>query len=96
MTATEASKEALWLSGLVDTFGIVYNSVQIYNDSQSVIHLAKNHLYHKETKHIDVRYHKKRQWVAVKNVIALIKISAKKNSADMMTKTILVEKLEHL
>ena len=61
-------------------------------DRQSVIHLAKNHRYHKRTKHIDVRYHRIRQWVAMEKAIDLIKISTKKNPTDMMTKTILVEK----
>ena len=49
-------------------------------------------MYHKRTKHIDVRYHKIRQWVVDDKVIDLIKISTKKNTADMMTKTILIEK----
>ena len=49
-------------------------------------------MYHKQMKHIAVRYHKIRQWVVDDKVIDLIKISTKKNPADMMTKTILVEK----
>jgi len=55
--AAEASKEALWLRELVGTFSIIQDSIQVYCDSQSVIHLTKNHMYHKWTKHIDVRYH---------------------------------------
>ena len=43
-------------------------------------------------KYIDVRYHKIRQWVVDDKVINLVKISTKKNPADMMTKTIPVEK----
>ena len=31
-------------------------------DNQSTIHLAKDHMYHKRTKHIDVMYHRIRQW----------------------------------
>jgi len=58
MTAVEASKEALWLRGLIDTFGIIQHSVQVYCDSQSLIYLTKDHRYHKQTKHIDVRYHR--------------------------------------
>ena len=42
--------------------------------------------------HIDVRYHKMRQWVMDDKVIDLVKISKKKNPADMMTKTIPVQK----
>ena len=54
--------------------------------------LAKDHRYHKRTKHIAVRFHKIRQWVIDDKVIDLVKISTKKNPADMMTKTIPVEK----
>ena len=35
MAAIKASKEALWLKGLVGTVGIMQNLVQIYSDSQS-------------------------------------------------------------
>ena len=61
MAAVEASKEVLWLRGLVETFNIIQDSVRVHCDSQSAIHLAKDHRYHKRTKHIDVRYHKIRQ-----------------------------------
>ena len=61
MTAVETSKEALWLRGLVETFAIIHDSVRVHYDDQSANHLAKNHMYHKRVKHIDVRYHKIRQ-----------------------------------
>ena len=69
MTAVEASKEALWLRGLVETFSIIQDSVRVHCDSQSAIHLAKDHRDHKQTKHIDVRFHKIRQWVVNNKVI---------------------------
>jgi len=94
MVAMEGSKEILWLRRLVETFSIIQDSVRVYCDSQSAIHLAKNHRYHKRTKHIDVRFHKIRQWVVDGKVIYLIKISMKKSPADMMTKTIPVEKFK--
>jgi len=82
MVTVETSKEALWLRGLIGIFGIIHDSVQIYCGSQSVIYLAKNHMYHKRIKHIDVRFHRIRQWVAVEKIIDFIKISTKKNPAD--------------
>jgi len=39
-----------------------------------------------------VRYHKIRQWIMDDKMIDLIKINTKKNPADMMTKTIPLEK----
>jgi len=73
-------------------FGIIQDSVQVYCDNQSAIHFAKDHTYHKQTKHIDVRYHIIRHWVVVEKVIDLVKINVNKNLAVMMIKTILVEK----
>ena len=51
MATIEASKEALWLRGLVETFSIIHDSVRVHCDSQSAIHLTKDHRYHKGTKH---------------------------------------------
>ena len=68
------------------------DSVWVHCEIQSVIHLVKDHMYHKRTKHIGVRYHKIRQWVMDDKLIDLVKISTNKNPADMMTKIIPVEK----
>ena len=76
---------------MVETFSIIHDSARVHCDSQSA-HLAKDHRYHKQTKHINVRFHKIRQWVVDDKVINLVKVTTKKNSADMMTKTIPVEK----
>jgi len=80
------------LRGLVETFSIIQDSVRVYCDIQSVIYLTKDYRYYKRMKHIDVKYYKKRRWVVDDKVIDLVKISTKKNLADMMMKTILVEK----
>ena len=84
------------MRGLVSTFGIIHDSIQIYYDSQSAIYLAKDHMYHKRTKHLDVRYHMIHHLIIVEKVIDLVsvKISTKKNLVDMMTKTISVEKFK--
>ena len=75
-----------------ETFNITQDSVQVQCDSQSAIYLFKEYRYHNRTKHIDVRYHKIRQWVVDDKVIDLVQTSTKKNLADIMTKTILLEK----
>jgi len=79
MAIVEASKEALWLKGLVETFSIIQDSIWVHYDGQNVIHLAKDLKYHKRTKHIDVRYHKIRHWVVDDKLINLIKINTKNN-----------------
>jgi hypothetical protein len=46
----KAAKEALWR--------VEQGEVQLHCDSQSVIYLAKNQVFHARTKYIDVRFHK--------------------------------------
>ena len=41
MALTEATKEALWLQGLVEEFGMKQETVPIYSDNHSAIHLTK-------------------------------------------------------
>jgi len=89
IVTVEASKEALWLKELVETFGIIHDSIQVHCDSQD---LAKDQMYHKRIKHINVRYHKIRQWIADDKMNDLVKINTKKNPAYMMTKIVPVEK----
>jgi hypothetical protein len=57
MATTEAVKEAIWLRGSVSDLGLQQDETVVFCDSQSVIHLTKNQMYHEKTKHIDVGYH---------------------------------------
>lgn len=63
MTTTEAAKEAMRLKGLVEELGFKQDVVQLQCDSQSAIFLAKNQVLHARSKHIDIRYHKIREWI---------------------------------
>ena len=58
MDTVKASKEALWLRGLIEIFGIIQDSVQIHRYSQNAIHLTKDYMYHKQMKYINMRYQK--------------------------------------
>jgi hypothetical protein len=53
----DVCKEAVWLKGLYaelsgDTF-----CIDLFCNSQSVIHLTKDQIFHERTKHINVKYH---------------------------------------
>ena len=61
MAMTEVGKEAIWPSGSINELGFKQNSMVLYCDSQSAIHLAKNQVYRAITKHIVVWYHKIRE-----------------------------------
>ena len=50
-------KEGLWLKGMVNELRIDQKVVVIHYDNKSALHLMKNHVYHKRTKHIDVQIH---------------------------------------
>ncbi|KAK3026119.1 hypothetical protein RJ639_040791 [Escallonia herrerae] len=77
MALTEAAKEALWLKGLCD--------------NQSALDLAKNQVFHARTKHIDVHYHRVREWINSKEIV-VHKVHTNDNAADMFTKTVTTEK----
>ena len=63
----------------------------VFCDSQSAIHLATNPIYHSNTKHSDVKYHFARQAIS-EGGVDLKKVHTK-NSLDMFTKPVLLEKL---
>ncbi|XP_031270992.1 secreted RxLR effector protein 161-like [Pistacia vera] len=87
----EATKEATWLKGLVNELGIEQQTVKINRNSQSAIHLCKNQVFHKRTKHIDVRLHFIREMIE-KGEIEIEKVDGSHNPADMFTKLVLFEK----
>jgi hypothetical protein len=61
----KAAKEALWLIGLVKELGVEQGGVQLHCDSQSVIYLPKNQVFHARTTYIDVRFHKIRELLTI-------------------------------
>ena len=76
VAASDTTKEALWLDWLVHTFRQLDSdsALVVYNNSQGVIALSKNLVYHNDSKHIDVRYHFVRDYV-ISGKINLEKIS---------------------
>eukprot|EP00253_Pinus_taeda_P020951 PITA_20951 len=92
IVASDASKEAIWLKGLLDEIGRTQEKVILLCDSQSAIHLATNPAYHSRTKHIDVRYHFLRH-VIDGGKVALQKVHTRENYADIFTNPVIEEKL---
>eukprot|EP00253_Pinus_taeda_P002152 PITA_02152 len=93
IAASDASKEAIWLKGLLDEIGRTREKVNVFCESQSAIHLATNPAYHNKTKHINVRYHFLRHVIDGKKV-ALKKVHTRENCAEIFTKPVIVEKLQ--
>lgn len=94
IAATEACKEALWLSRLVGDLGITSDIPFLHCDSQSAIQLAHNPVFHAKTKHIDVKYHFIREVIDDK-LVKLVKIPTDDNPADLLTKGLPGERFAH-
>ncbi|GJV45102.1 retrovirus-related pol polyprotein from transposon TNT 1-94 [Tanacetum coccineum] len=94
MALTEAVKEAIWLRGLLEELGVELNSVAVNCDNQGAIHLSQNHVFHKRTKHINVRYHFIREVLEAKTV-EVLKVGTEHNAADALTKVVPGQKLQH-
>ncbi|GJW83270.1 putative RNA-directed DNA polymerase [Tanacetum coccineum] len=93
MAATEACKELLWLKRFLQELGFKQQRYAVLCDNQSAIHLAKNSMFHKRTKHIDIRYH----WIrdAIEDgMFEFNKVYTDDNASDMLTKAVAREKLK--
>ena len=80
-----AGNEAIWFRQLLDDMGFPQKTVTIYEDNQACISLTKNPEDHKRTKHIQVRFHVIRDYVA-KELIKFVYCSTKDQLADVFTK----------
>lgn len=98
MAISEAGKEAVYLRALL--FEILKNpndildfskGVLVYNDNQSAQKIVANQVFHKRTKHIDVKYHYIRELVSDKR-IDLKYMPSSEMVADICTKPLPVVK----
>ncbi|GJR57692.1 retrovirus-related pol polyprotein from transposon TNT 1-94 [Tanacetum coccineum] len=94
MALTEAMKEAIWLRRLLEELGIELNTVAVNCYNQGAIHLLRNHVFHKRTKHINVRYHFIRE-VLEANTVKVLKVGTEHNAADALTKVVPRRQLQH-
>ena len=57
VVATKASKEMILLQRFMEELGKKQENSRLYNDNQSVIHIANKSTLHYKTKHIQLKYH---------------------------------------
>ena len=93
VAAIEAGKEMIWLHSFLNELDKKHEMSILHSDSQSAIFLAKNSTFHSKSKHIQTKYYFIRYPVEDKLVI-LEKICGSKNSANMLTKGVTIEKLK--
>jgi hypothetical protein len=95
VTATHSMKEALWLRSLLeDAFTPIQEPTILFSDNQSAIALTKDHRYHAQTKHIDVRNHFI-HWVVKRGSLHLVYCPTADMVADMLTKVLPSAKVKH-
>lgn len=89
MALASATQEAIWLKQFGQQLGnVVPDTPIIINcDNQSAICLAKTDAYSARSKHIDIRYHFVRDYVA-SSVIDVKYISTDLMAADALTKAL--------
>jgi hypothetical protein len=85
-------KDEILLKGLLGEFGKMQDKVNVFYDSQSVIHLAVNLAYLSKAKHIDIKFHFVRHDIDGGG-IALKKFHTQENCSNMFTKLLLLENL---
>ena len=90
---TKASTEMIWLQSLLVELRFTRVMNVLHSDNQNAIDLAKNSIFHSNTKHIPLRYHFIRSLLEDR-VLTLMKIQGNMNSIDMLTKTVIIKRLE--
>ena len=81
-----AAQEAIWLLQVLREFKFMITApVLIYEDNQSTIKLVDNPVFHKRSKHVDIKYHFIRELVE-NRTLQIQYVSTKDNIADIFTK----------
>nr|GFB58870.1 retrovirus-related Pol polyprotein from transposon TNT 1-94 [Tanacetum cinerariifolium] len=99
VTVSSYCAQVLWMRTQLTDYGFFYDKAPIHCDSKSAIAISCNPVQHTRTKHIDVRYHFKKDHVE-KGIIELYFVGIEYQLADLFTKSLpearfkfLVEKL---
>lgn len=96
MSLAEAVSEAKHLRQLLDELGCKQlGPTKIFEDNQACVFMAKNELFSRRTKHIDVAYHFVQESVNQFKDVEMVKIDTQLNPADCLTKSLAKEKMNY-
>ena len=93
LALSAAGNEAIYLSQMQKELGIGGGSVLLLGDNESSLNLAENPVFHKRSKHIEIKYHSIRERVTKKK-INLQFVRSEDQAADMLTKPVSVKVLK--
>ena len=92
-----ALKELLWLLQILKSMGIkVARPIYVYEDNQTCITIANNHMSQKRTRYIDIRYHFIRDYTEDGTIKLIYYCQTKNMLADILTKALPKPQHEHL
>jgi hypothetical protein len=95
ISASQASKEAVWLSNLLNELDSLSETPVLKIDNQSAIKLIRNPTFHNRTKHIDIRYKFIRD-LCESNQLNVSYCSSDAQAADLLTKALPKARFEKL
>nr|GEW56014.1 hypothetical protein [Tanacetum cinerariifolium] len=87
--------QVMWMRTQLQDYGLHYNKIPLYCDSQSAIAISCNPVQHSRTKHIHTRYHFIKEQVE-NNIIELYFVRTEYQLADMFTKALPEDRFKYL
>nr|GEW23655.1 retrovirus-related Pol polyprotein from transposon TNT 1-94 [Tanacetum cinerariifolium] len=87
--------QVVWMRTQLQDYGLNYNNIPLYCDSQSAIAISCNPVQHSHTKHIYTRYHFIKGQVE-NGIIELYFVRTEYQLADMFTKALLEDRFKYL
>ena len=85
--------EVMWLKRILKDLGVpITDPILLYYDNMRSIHLARNPIFHAQTKHIKVHYHFIQECVLPEDIDMQL-INTKLQTVDIFTKALGVDKL---
>nr|GFC62274.1 hypothetical protein [Tanacetum cinerariifolium] len=87
--------QVMWMRTQLQDYGLNYNKIPLYCDSQSAIAISCNLVQHSRTKHIYTRYHFIKEQVE-NGIIELFFVRTEYQLADMFTKALSEDRFNYL
>lgn len=92
IAAHDASKEIVWTRGLLEEIGVTQDSpTMLYCDNAAAEKLIKNPVFHRRTKHVDIKYHYVRQ-IYEDGKLKIQHVASEDQLADIFTKPLARDK----
>nr|GEY64758.1 retrotransposon protein, putative, unclassified [Tanacetum cinerariifolium] len=87
--------QVMWMMTQLQDYGLNYNNIPLYCDSQSAIAISCNPVQHSRTKHIHTRYYFIKEHVT-NSIIELYFVRTEYQLADMFTKALPEDRFKYL